>query len=290
MFHRASMGWNLVQQSWQVLKLDKELLVFPMLSGIACMLVMISFAAPMWATGFAEEVVAERAAGNNQDAVPIKQIIGGVILFAYYFVNYFVIIFFNSALVACAIIRFKGGNPNLQDGFSAAFARLPQIVGWALVAATVGFILKMIENYSERFGTIVAGLLGMAWSAVTFFVVPIIVVERKGPIEAGKRSFAILKKTWGEALTANFSISFVVFLFCLLGIVPMILGGFLIFSGMLWVGIVLVVVGLILLLLVSLVSSALHSIVVGALYLYAAEGKVPDQFNDQMFQQAFAHK
>ncbi len=289
MFHRASMGWTLVQQSWRVLKLDKELLLFPVFSGIACLLVMATFAVPLWATGFAGEVMAERAA-DQADALPIYQILGGVLLFAYYFVSYFVIIFFNSALVACAIIRFKGGDPNLQDGFSAAVSRLPQIAGWALVAATVGFILKLIESRSERVGAIIAGLLGMAWSAVTFFVIPVIVVERAGPIEAGKRSFQILKRTWGEALTANFSIGFVTFLFSLVGIIPMALGFVAIGAGMTALGIAAIAIGVILILVVSLVSTALDAIVVGALYLYAAEGTIPQQFDDQMFKQAFAHK
>src|SRR5262245_40341824 len=114
MFERMATGWQLTQQSWRVLRLDKELLVFPLLSGIACMLVMASFALPMWATGFVDAVLVERA--NHQGAGQFHQIIGYVLLFLYYFVNYFVIVFFNSALVACAIIRFKGGNPNLNDG------------------------------------------------------------------------------------------------------------------------------------------------------------------------------
>src|SRR5690606_33503734 len=105
-------------------------------------------------------------------------------LFAYYFVNYFVIIFFNSALISCAIIRFKGGNPTLSDGFSAASSRLPQIAGWAAVAATVGVVLRIIESRSEKVGEIVAGLLGMALSAVTSFVAPLIVVVRTGPVSA----------------------------------------------------------------------------------------------------------
>ena len=288
MFERAANGWELAQQSWRVLKLDKELLVFPLLSGIACVLVMASFAIPLWTTGFAEEVMAERAA--EQQAGQFHQIVGVVLLFAYYFVNYFVIVFFNSALVACAIIRFKGGNPNLRDGFSAASSLLPQIAGWAALAATVGVVLRIIESRSEKVGEIIAGLMGMAWSAVTYFVVPVIVVERMGPIAATKRSFEVLKKTWGEALTANFGIGFVVFVASLLGIIPLIGGAVALGAGMVPVGIAGIAVGVVLLLAVSLISSALHSIIIGALYLYAAEGKIPSEFNEDTFRHAFAHK
>lgn len=114
MFERMATGWQLARQSWRVLMLDKELLVFPLLSGIACVMVMASFAVPLWSTGFVDQVAAERAAG---DGGQFHQIVGIVVLFAYYFVNYFVIVFFNSALIACAIIRFKGATQTCVTAF-----------------------------------------------------------------------------------------------------------------------------------------------------------------------------
>ena len=220
----------------------------------------------------------------------LNQVLGYVVLFAFYVVNYTVIIFFNSALVACAIIRFKGGNPTVADGLRAASARLPQIVGWALVAATVGLIIKAIESRSEKVGAIVASLLGMAWSAVTYFVVPVIVIEGAGPVAAGKRSFEVLKRTWGESLVANFGIGLIVFLSSLLAFVPIVLGIGAIVSNLVVVGIIGIAVGIVALLLISLLSSALNTIIIGALYLYASEGTVPQQFNDQLFEKAFANK
>ncbi len=289
MFDRIDNGWQLVRQSWEVLKLDKELLVFPLLSGIACLVVMASFALPFWLSGYAEAMLDEAQAANGQ-ADQAQQVLGYVILFAFYFVNYFVIVFFNTALIACAIIRFKGGNPNLGDGFSAAMSRLPQIAGWALVAATVGLILRVIESSSERAGQIIASLMGMAWSAVTYFVVPVIVVERTGPIAAGKRSFEILRRTWGESLVANFGVGFIMFFASLLGIIPLVLGAIALSAGHTALGIAAIVIGILALLLISLISSAMNAIIIGALYLYASEGTIPRQFDDRLFRQAFAHK
>ncbi len=288
MFQRVAIGWQLVKQSWRVLQLDKELLFFPLISGIACLIVMASFAIPLWASGYVDVAMQEGAAQGGVDQV--NQVVGWLILFAFYFVNYFVVIFFNSALIACAIIRFKGGDPNIKHGFSAALSCLPQIAGWALVAATVGLILKAIESRSEKAGTFVAGLLGMAWSAVTYFVVPVIVIERAGPLKAGQRSLGILKKTWGEALTANFGIGLIVFAASLIGIIPLMLGVMAIAAGQHALGIVGIAFGIIAVLTISLISSALNSIIIGALYLYAAEGTVPQQFDDGMFRNAFVHK
>jgi hypothetical protein len=132
--------------------------------------------------------------------------------------------------------------------------------------------------------------LGMGWSLVTFFVVPVIVVERVGPIKAAKRSMSVLGQTWGESLTANFGISFIVFGATLLGIIPIILGGLLLGMELMALGFALIGVGIAVLLAVSLISSALHTIVLGALYLYAAERKVPEQFDEATFKLAFAHK
>lgn len=279
MFERISTGWNLAKQSFNVLKLDKELLLFPVFSGIACILVTASFAIPIFISGAFEIPEAGLSSG--------QKVLYSVLAFAYYFVSYFIIIFFNSALVACAIIRLKGGDPVVSDGIGASMARLPQIAGWALVSATVGLILKSIESRSERVGEIVAGLLGMAWSITTFFVIPVLVVEKAGPVDAFKRSVGIMKKTWGESLTANFGIGIITFLVSLLGVGVIVVGGVMMGTSAVLGGI-LIGLGIIWILFVSLVSSALNSILLAALYIYAAEGKSPDHFDNGMIKGAFA--
>lgn len=282
MFTRIANGWELTKQSYRVLMLDKELLLFPLMSGFSCLLVLGSFAAPLWNSKYISVIM-------NDQQVP-QDPVAYAILFAFYFVNYFVIIFFNSGLMACAIIRLKGGNPTVGDGFRAAMNRLPQIAGWALVSATVGFILKMIESRSEKMGQFVAGLLGMAWSITTYFVIPVLVVEKKNPFEAMKRSVGILRETWGESLVANFGIGMIVFLVMIPVILLIVSGGFVIASGNVVMGGIFMVIGLILILLISLVSSAIHSILIAALYMFAAEDEVPQQFDQSLIAHAFAHK
>jgi hypothetical protein len=283
MFERIGNGWQLSKGSFQVLRMDKELLLFPLISGLACLAVMASFIAPLWNSPYVALVMDDHQAPQDATAY--------LILFAFYAVNYFVIVFFNSALVACAIIRFKGGDPTVADGFRAASGRLPQILAWSLASATVGVILRVIESRSEKAGAIAAALFGAAWSIATFFVVPVLVVERVGPIDAVQRSLAILRKTWGEALAANFGIGFITFLSVLaLGIAPLVAGGITIASGYPALGGVLLGGGLLGLVLASLISSALNSILLAALYLYAAEGKVPGCFDNALLERAFARQ
>ena len=279
MFERVSYGWELAKNSWQVLKLDKELLVFPLVSGICCIMVLASFGIPLWSSPYAGVL------SGDQDVM--QDPVAWLILFAFYAVNYFVIVFFNSSLVACALIRFRGGDPTVGDGFRASMQRLPQILAWSLVSATVGVVLRAIESRSEKVGQIVAALAGAGWTIATYFVVPVLVVEKVGPLQAIQRSFSILKKTWGEALGAHFSIRFFVFIATVLAMLPIFGGVFSISAGHTIPGIALIVGGVIGVLLVSLISTTLNTIILAALYLYAADGTVPAHFDDGLLRNAF---
>jgi uncharacterized membrane protein (DUF485 family) len=277
-FDKIANGWELAKASGRVLRLDKELLVFPFLSGISCLLVLASFGLPLFFTG------AFTIDHNNAGQVT-QNPLAYVLLFAFYFCNYFVIVFFNSALIACAIIRFNGGEPSLGDGMQAAVARMPQILGWSLVSATVGFLLKMVESRSEKVGAFVADLLGLAWSIATFFVIPVIVVEKVGPIDAIRRSGSILRRAWGESFVGNQSIGLFVFLFSLVACVPAVLGIMSHVPALMIAGIAITAVALI---IIAAISAALHSILLAAIYVFAADGRVPDAFDRSVLQAAFA--
>jgi Family of unknown function (DUF6159) len=268
-------AWLLAKQSWRVLMLDKELLVFPLLSGIACLLVLATFAAGVIAAGHFQ--------GEKGDTTT------WVLAFIYYFVNYFVIVFFNSALVACAMIRFRGGNPTVADGLRAAGARLPQILAWALLASTVGIVLRMIQERLEFIGRIVIGLIGAAWTIATYFIVPVLVEEKLGPLDAVKRSTELMQQTWGESLASHVGIGAATGLISFLGVLLIGIASVALAvatsnMGVMIAGGVAVVAFLV---LAALVSSALSTIVLSALYLYAAEKKAPQAF-DGVAQFAFA--
>jgi hypothetical protein len=217
-----------------------------------------------------------------------------ILLFLFYFVNYFVIVFFNSALVACAIGRFRGNEPTIGDGLRVAAARLPQIAAWALVSATIGLILKIIESRSEKVGEFVAGLLGAAWSVLTYLVVPVLVMERANPIDAVKRSTSLVKKTWGEALSAHVGSGLVFMVVGLVALLPLCLLVFLAVlafaNGQIVLGALAAAAIVVLVTLISLVSSALSTILLASLYLYASEGTVPGAFDAQLLEGAFKRK
>ena len=287
MFQRIGTGFSLAKQSWGVLKSEKQLIMFPLLSGICCLMVMATFAIPLLIAGGGADLVAEaeqqgQAGGNADMQNPLYL----VVLFLFYFVNYFVVVFFNSALIACAIKRFYGGKPTIGEGIKASMARLPQIAGWALVSASVGLLLRVIESRSERVGAIVSSLIGMAWSALTYFVVPVLVVEKVGPIKAVKRSGEILRKSWGESMGAHVGIGFAVLL-AMLPCIGLVIGGGFLLGVSVPLGISVIVIGVIAILVVSLISTALSAISQAAIYLYGSSGDTPEGFDKECLAAAF---
>ena len=283
MFDRISNGMALARSSWGVLVKDKHLIVFPIVSGILFVIVLASFAVPMYMVS--DQI--DKHMQNNNGKPPVWLY---AVAFAFYFCSYFVIIFCNSALISCAMMRFSGGEPSVGDGFRMAMARLPQIFAWALVSATVGVVLKVIENAHEKVGYYVAMILGTAWSIMTYFVVPVLVVEKTGPIEAVSRSVCLLRKTWGEALVGKLGLGFFMFLLALPILAIFIVGILAVGNGQVPLGAGLIVVGVLGLLIHSAIASALHTILLAALYQYAAEDRVPDAFERETFEGAFQPK
>ncbi|MFW6190013.1 MAG: DUF6159 family protein [Planctomycetota bacterium] len=269
MFDKFSYTLSLMGASWEVLKRDKELLLFPLMSAIACGIVSASFFIGMWGGHFLSPPGAEAQAQS-------KVLYYGL-LFLFYFANYFVIIFFNAGIVACAVKRMRGGDPTVADGLGAAFGRLHAIFGWALVSATVSTILRMIEDRSTAVAGIIAAILGVAWSVATFLVVPILVVERKGPVAAARQSARMLKHTWGEQIIGGFGFGLVFIVLAIPGVVLVIMGA--VGSGP---AVAFAVLGVVYLLLLALVQSALHVIFQSAVYLYAAGESTPGAFGDNL--------
>jgi hypothetical protein len=160
-----------------------------------------------------------------------------------------------------------------------------------MIAATVGMILRWISEEGGIVGKIVSGILDFAWNIVTFLVVPILVVEGIGPVEAIKRSGALLKKTWGEQLIGGFSIGLVFGLLSLLIVfvvgIPLILIG----AALGPVGVAIAIFALVIILIgMGMVSSALNGIYAVAVYNYAVVGESGGMFDDQIVQGAFRQK
>ena len=284
MFEKLSRSWEFAKISYGIIWDFKQLVIFPVLSTIAAILVSASFLLPLWGTGTLEQwsqFMDDEQAGAGNVAMYVTA-------FCFYFCNYFVIVFFNAALTACAMKVIAGEAPTIGYGLSAASRRLPQIIGWALLSAVVGVVLKAIENAHEKAGQIVAALLGMAWTIMTYFVVPVIVMDGVGPIEAFKRSAGTLKKTWGEALVGHFSLGLLSFLLML----PVLL----VAAGLVYLAIsaqsmvatvVAIALAVLLIAIGAAVTSAADVVFKALLFNYATDRAVPEGLDRSTFADAF---
>jgi len=280
MFEKFSQSWSLVKASASVLKSDKELLVFPLLSALSCIIVAATFFVPAIFAGVFSGL-------DRENMNPLYYLF----LFAFYVVQYFVIIFFNSALIGAAMIRLNGGDPTVADGMRIAMSKLPAILGYAVIAATVGVILRALQERAGFIGRFVVGLIGLAWTVASFLVVPVLVSQDIGPIDAVKRSAELLKKTWGQNLIGTGGIGLV---FGLMFFALVIVGGGLIVlavkSGILAITITTVVAVVIAVLLLTLIQAALQGVYAAALYRYATEGDAGVGFDKAMVAEAFKVK
>ncbi|WP_322794381.1 DUF6159 family protein [Bellilinea sp.] len=274
-------SWELVKASFRVLLADKELVVFPIVSAIGTLIVTLTFALPMFLSGLVDSLFSDNI-----------QILGFLVIFLFYIVQYTVIFFANTALVGAAVIRLRGGNPTVGQGFQIAFSRLLNIIGYALIAATVGMILRAVSERSRGLGRFAISLIGFAWNVATFLVVPVLAVEGVGPIEAIKRSVYLLRKTWGEQIAGNIGIGTVFglisFGIIMLGMVFAGLAFIALESAALAIGIfVLMVIALI---LIGLINSTLSGVYAAAVYQYAETGHTGGFFDDSMVQRTFTSK
>jgi len=279
-FDRLHNGWDLGLQSIDVIKNNKTLIFFPIISTISTLLIFMVISAGAFAAfGFDVERVMNTA-GSMEDS---PQIMGYVILFIYYLINFTIVTFFNVALVYCARDIFNGYEVDHREGIAFAISRIGNILSWAVLAATVGVILKIIEDRVGAFGAFVVAIIGAGWTIASFFVIPVLVNEDIGPVDAVKRSMSIVKEKWGESIGANFSFGIFYLLGALLIAFPI---AYLFYSMSPIVGIS---IGLLIMFLISIVITAAQTVFLTAVYQHVNDRSV-EYFQTGSLDNAFGPK
>ena len=265
---RIGRSFQLVDESYRVLMQDKELMVLPLISGVVI-----------------AAIIATVALGFGLDASSVQRLEPGMYLplFLMYVATYAIGIFFQAAVVAGATERMRGGDPTVGSALSAAGRRLVPILMWAVVAATVGMLIRAIQDRVGFVGKIVASLVGAAWSLATFFVVPVLVLEDRSLGQTLTRSVSIFKQTWGETVAGGATLGIAAFcawltLVAIVGLLAYVVG--LLALAVFFVGAVLLMI----------VFSALQGVYVASLYRYAADGQAVSGFDKTLLDQAFVPK
>jgi hypothetical protein len=280
MFDVFRRSYGIFRESLAVLANDKEILIFPLLSGIAMIFVFAGMIGGGWFLGVFQAIISQ---GDSTSG----EVLGYAVLFVWYFLNWFVGLFFNVAVIHCAKIRLDGGDPTVSDGIQASMGHLGRIATWAAISATVGLIAQVARDKGNWILRVFASLGEVAYSIATFFIVPVMIFEERSILDSIKQSVNLMKRTWGEALVGSGGIGLFVFLLTLPGLVPIALG-MMAGSG------AAVVAGLVLSVLwwlaLACVSSALSGIYKAALYVYATQERVPDAFSQEYVTNAFHTK
>ena len=270
--NRLQTSWEMAKRSWAVLRSDKSLAWFPVLSLLGSLVVFGVFAGLVALTGV-------DSSGGNDSLKPM----GYVFIVLAYVALAFVQTYFLAVLVAGADARLRGRHSSVSTALEIANSRLHRLLPWALVSATVTIILQAIEERFGVVGRLVAGLVGLAWNLVTFLTVPILVLEDLGVGAALKRSKDLFKKTWGENVVGQAGLGIVGFLATLPGVLIIAIG-----AGLGTVGLVVFgAIGVVWILVAATVVAALSGIYRTALYHYASTGQVPGEFAGVDFHAAF---
>ncbi|MBI2213106.1 MAG: hypothetical protein HYU52_05610 [Acidobacteria bacterium] len=281
MFDVFRRSYGIFRQSLAILSADKEILIFPVLSGIAMLFVFALMIGGGFFMGLFRAILESAGQGST------SEIIGYAVLFVWYFLSWFVGLFFNVAVIHCAKIRLDGGDPTISDGISASMRHIGRIAAWAAISATVGLLASILRDKLKGLTRIFVSVGEAAWGIATFFIVPVMIFEERPLIDSVKQSWNLMRKTWGESLVGSGGIGLFIFLLAIPGIIPIVLGVVLGNAGAVIGGIAIAALWW---LVLACISSALGGIYRAALYVYATEQRVAPGYSQEFVTGAFRRK
>lgn len=272
-------GRDLLRACWSMLKTDRSLLLLPVMAAVGGAVAMAIFFVPGVLV-----MVSHGTEGAAKGWLYAGAILGG-------FVASTIAIFFQSALVFGANERADGGDPTVGSTITAAWGKIGKILGWAALTTVVGTIIRAIQERAGFLGSILGFLGGVAWSIATFLAIPVVVAENVGPIEAVKRSSALIKQTWGLGLRSTLRWGLIQLAFLIVPVLALV-GGFALISrggAAVGLGITLTALALIALVVLGIAFAAVGQYARAMLYRYAVGRPVPG-LDPRLMAAAFAPK
>ncbi len=233
---RIGRGWRVTKLGMHVVRADPELMVYMLFSGILSIIASIVL---LTTTGGLEYLIGGEEGSEGAFVVGT---------FLSYMAIAIITVFWNAAIIASAHERLTAGtNPSFSYGIKQAMKCLPQIVIWGLISGTVGLIIMALESMRDSknpgvalLGGLISLIIRLAWWITTFFVVPMIVLDKISIGESMSKSPELFVRTWGEDVVSTTGTGIINFLVCLLivviglplgGLLGDVLGFLLIFVG-----------------------------------------------------------
>lgn len=271
-------GWQLTKESWAIVRADRSLIVFPIISAIAGILTIAVF------FGLGAGVIT----ASDAEWTGIPFFVAGLYLVIV------VGVFSSVALAACASKALDGQDTTVGEGISAARGKLGLIFAWAAVSLFVGTVIALLQAFLEEVAgslvsSIVGGLANVGWSIATYFVIPVIALEGLGPKAALKRSVGVIKERWGEGVVGTGAIG-LVFMIAFLPAVLIVFLGVSVFDKNHAAGVALVAVGVIVVAVAMLLQMTVVTVFKVALLRFATDGAVTGGFQQEQLEHAFKPK
>ena len=269
----------LSEKSWSLLREHRYFLWFPIIGFSIALIPLALFS--LWAMSLLN--------ADNTFAAIVVGAIGLVIVS-------FVFSLSGGAIVAAIDEEMAGRDASVGFGFRRAFAHAGALAVWALVQAVVSALLGLIRgNPSTGSGEgrrMLAGVGAAAWSIVTLFVTPFIMLQDQGPIQAMKSSVLMVKEKWGLQVTGGVRIGVRLFILIIPAIVLIFVGSLLFFNQGTYapIGLVLILIGIALAVVWALIANAVRAIFAVALFHFTiGDGAIPP-FTPQELTSVLAHK
>lgn len=294
-------SWSLFRSALAVLGAEKAFLLYPLLAGLGILifsaLILGGGAWLMMNHPEIEQLLSQMDQSAQTGAAPAAPwwayAAGALMLWLFLLATSFITNFFLTALVGGTLERLQGGDPSFADGLALARQRTGVILGYSGIAATVGLLLSLLRgrNQQQGIGLLLTSLGGFAWSVATFLVIPVLATKGIGPLAAIKESVTLLKRTWGEQLSLNVGLGVIFGLPMQLVLAATLGAAFWAASNqhpMLLIG--TIATGVTLIALLSMISATLNAIIRGAVYVYAEDGVVPQQFDDALVRRALSSR
>ncbi len=267
------------------------MLAFPVVSAVlAIVAALIIGGAGVAALGWS--TLAQEA---NTGEVPTSSVVLGVIfMFVAAYVATLITVLFMGGLVKCADEELQGRDSSFGAGLSASFSRLPALMGWALIETLVGWLISAVQGNGANDNVLVtilrlvlSSLMQVAWTIISFFVLPLIILRGKGPAQAIKESVKLIRATWGMQVAGGVRIGGIIALIAVLpGILVAVVGGFIAMSGTPAVGVPISTIGVIVVIVATVLISAMKAIFSVAMLHFVEQGAALGPFNADELQSA----
>jgi uncharacterized membrane protein YeaQ/YmgE (transglycosylase-associated protein family) len=306
---RLQNSWDLFTKSLTVMMKYKKLMFFPFITAVLTTLIVLFFIAPvaLQPTGYAytepqhwktisQTIFTDNstdARNHNDKQHSLKLTNNGAFFVAViYFVAMFFATFFTVAFYSEILHALNGHDVEISRGLLFAATKIPSILIWSLFAGLIGYAIRTLEEKVGLFGKIIFGIIGIAWSVASIFVIPFIITETSvNPFHLLRQSADTLKKTWGESLIGYVGIQ--------LGGIVVFISSLVMLGGAVFIAIQLqsasfmitaIAIWLFGILAFSYLAAVANHIYRCALYIFAVEGKIPTPFDQTAMQSAWKMK